>query len=67
MDWNQKDSLDLVLMIVGTALASIFSICFLHFVFIPFPWAMFGGTVFAALGGYVLRWVVWRLGLRKHF
>lgn len=67
MDWDLKDSLDLVLMIVGAVVAGIISICFLHYVFIPFPWAMFGGAAFAALGGYALRWAVWRLGLRKHF
>ncbi len=67
MDWRQKDSLDLVLMLVGAVMASIIAMGILHFVFIPYDWAMFGVPTCAVLGGYALRWAVWRCGLRKHF
>ncbi|MGE8454453.1 MAG: hypothetical protein ACN6OP_28350 [Pseudomonadales bacterium] len=67
MNWKQKDTLDLLLLLVGAVMASIIAMSILHFVFIPYGWAMLGVPACAVLGGYSLRWAVWRSGLRKQF
>jgi hypothetical protein len=67
MDWNQKDSLDLLLMIVGAAIGGVVALAILHVVFMPSTWAMFAVPACAVLGAYTLRLAIWRRGLRKHF
>lgn len=67
MTWNEKDSLDLVLMIVGAVIGGVLALGILHFVFMPSNWAMAAVPACAVIGGYTLRWTVWNRGLRKHF
>lgn len=67
MDWSEKDTLDLLLMITGAVLGAVITLCVLHYVFLPFSWAAFAMPVCAVVGGYSLRWAVWHHGLRKRF
>ncbi len=67
MSWNQKDSLDLLLMIVGAVVGGVIALCILHFVFVPWSGDAIAVPMCAVVGGYTLRWAVWQCGLRKNF
>lgn len=67
MKWTQKDSLDLLLMIVGAVVGGVVGLCVLHYVSVPISWARIAVPVSALVGGYTLRWSVWHRGLRKQF
>ena len=55
MDWTQKDTLDLILMIVGAAIGGTVAVVVLHYVFVPFTWASFAVPACAVVGAYGLR------------
>lgn len=67
MNWNQKDTLDLMLMIVGAVIGGVIAECILHFVVMVSSWAPIAVPACAVIGGYAVRWAVWKRGLRKHF
>jgi hypothetical protein len=67
MNWNQKDSLDLLLMIVGAIIGGVVALCVLHYVFVPFTWASIAVPASALVSGYTLRRAMWHRGPRKQF
>ncbi len=67
MYWNQKDTLDLLVMIAGAIIGGVVALCVLQLDLVTSVSPELAVPGCAVLCAYAARWAAWKRGLRKRF